>query len=71
MWKFKIIPDLLIDSTESNKIICFTAVMASQSQLISNYLPKITTDVGFSNYHKQYLLLIKDKQKLYQNFYCN
>ena len=29
---------------------------------------EMTTDDSFGNYHKQYLLLIKDKQSLYQQF---
>ena len=35
-------------------------------------LLKMTTDDGFgNNYHKQWLLLIKDKQRLCQPFYCH
>ena len=34
-------------------------------------LLKMTTDDGFGNYHKQSLLLIKDKRRLYQPFYCH
>ena len=35
-----------------------------QSQLLSKYLLKMTTDDGFGNYHKQWLLFIKYKQRL-------
>ena len=47
------------------KIICFYSMQLwhGPSQLIGTFLLKMITDEGSDDYHKQWLLLIKDKQK--------
>ena len=50
------------------KLFVLQQLWLGPSQLINNFLHKMITNDGFGNYHKQLLLLIKDKQRLYQQF---
>ena len=61
--RLRISADLLAISLY--KIICFYSMQLwhGPSQLIGTFLLKMITDEGSDDYHKQWLLLIKDKQK--------
>ena len=68
--RFRISPDLHAISLKSTNLCGFTEVMAWPKPIDRvTYLLKMTTYYGLGNYHTQWLLFIKDKQRLFHHFY--